>query len=367
MNGPPEKQELLAREKRLIRPVGIITLVAVAVFVASVIITSGAGDAPEQGDQSQLLEQYYEHSGQLMLGDVLGGIAFLLFSAPLYLLFNGARARADRVRRALVALAFIGPVLLGIQGPIQSVALKQAADDFHQELPALEAEQAKADAPAASDQAQAGDSGGAQQDQGGDGGGKAAGGEVTTTPTEQGAETTSTSTDTTSEDSSSDEGDDDAVEQGAEDAIKDNGTATFAQALLFPAVLGLVIGMVYISLWAMRTGLLTRFMGSLGMALGVALVLLPFAQLLLVLWFATIALMLLGRWPGGMPPAWEAGVAIPWLRPGDQQPGQDDTVEGEGREITPGAGPGAGEQAEDGPGPDGNGDGPPPRKRKRRR
>ena len=53
----------------------------------------------------------------------------------------------------------------------------------------------------------------------------------------------------------------------------------------------------------MRTGLLTRFWGSLGMALGaVSFIFFQFA----LLWFVYLALLLLGRVPGGRPPAWES-------------------------------------------------------------
>ena len=66
----------------------------------------------------------------------------------------------------------------------------------------------------------------------------------------------------------------------------------------------------------MRVGLLTRFWGSLGMALGVA------ALLLLVqftmIWFIYFGLLLLGRLPGGRPPAWAAGEAVPWPTPGEK-------------------------------------------------
>ena len=66
----------------------------------------------------------------------------------------------------------------------------------------------------------------------------------------------------------------------------------------------------------MRVGLLTRFWGSLGMALGVA------ALLLLVqftmIWFIYFGLLLLGRLPGGRPPAWAAGEADPLAHPGEK-------------------------------------------------
>ena len=72
--------------------------------------------------------------------------------------------------------------------------------------------------------------------------------------------------------------------------------------------------MVYTCLHAMRTGLLTRFWGSLGMALGaVSFIFFQFA----LLWFVYLGLLLLGRVPGGRPPAWESGEAIPG-RPGEK-------------------------------------------------
>ena len=52
------------------------------------------------------------------------------------------------------------------------------------------------------------------------------------------------------------------------------------------------------------------------MAVGIAalLGLTPFA----LLWFAYLGLLLLGRVPGGKPPAWDAGEAIAWPTPGEK-------------------------------------------------
>ena len=73
--------------------------------------------------------------------------------------------------------------------------------------------------------------------------------------------------------------------------------------------------MVYTCLHAMRTGLLTRFWGSLGMALGaVSFIFFQFA----LLWFVYLGLLLLGRVPGGRPPAWESGEAEPWPTPAEK-------------------------------------------------
>ena len=65
----------------------------------------------------------------------------------------------------------------------------------------------------------------------------------------------------------------------------------------------------------MRTGLLTRFWGSLGMALGAAsFIFFQFA----LLWFVYLGLLLLGWRSRRQPPAWAAGEAIPWPTPGEK-------------------------------------------------
>ena len=50
----------------------------------------------------------------------------------------------------------------------------------------------------------------------------------------------------------------------------DSGALKAAQGLLLPGLLGLIVSMAYMSLQALRAGLLTRFVGSLGVGLGVA-------------------------------------------------------------------------------------------------
>jgi hypothetical protein len=142
----------------------------------------------------------------------------------------------------------------------------------------------------------------------------------------------------------------------------DNGTVQISQALAVPALLGLVVMMVYVPLQSLRAGLLTRMAGSLGIALGAAALILPYAMIGVVLWIGYIGLLFVGRVPGGRPPAWAAGEAIPWPRPGEaptasgEQPSPD-AIEGSATEVASGepeAEPGGTERPER-------------RKRKRRR
>jgi hypothetical protein len=148
-----------------------------------------------------------------------------------------------------------------------------------------------------------------------------------------------------------------------------SGTVQTGALLRFPAILGLIVGLIYIPLWAMRTGLLTRFWATLGMALGASLILVPFGILGVVIWFAAIGLMLAGTWPGPRPPAWEAGEAIPWQRPGDDigspgGAGPSGTLEGSGREVSE---PPLPEDRHVEPGADEAGETPGQRRKKRKR
>ena len=71
---------------------------------------------------------------------------------------------------------------------------------------------------------------------------------------------------------------------------------------------------MFVSLNAMRVGLLTRFMGVLGIITGV-LQILPFGGPLPVVqcfWMLMLSILFLGRWPSGNPPAWRTGRAEPW-------------------------------------------------------
>jgi hypothetical protein len=79
------------------------------------------------------------------------------------------------------------------------------------------------------------------------------------------------------------------------------------------AALLLAVGVVLVALNAMRQGLLTRFMGYLGIFAGV-LVLFQITQIPIVqgYWLAALGYLFSGRWPTGLPPAWTSGRAEPW-------------------------------------------------------
>jgi hypothetical protein len=104
-----------------------------------------------------------------------------------------------------------------------------------------------------------------------------------------------------------------------DDLLEDESATGIAQGLGFAGTFGLVIAIVYVSLHAMRVGLLTRFWGTLGMALGVSILFLGILGL--IIYFFAMGLLIADRWPRGRPPAWEAGEAVPWPAPGQEPEG----------------------------------------------
>jgi hypothetical protein len=124
----------------------------------------------------------------------------------------------------------------------------------------------------------------------------------------------------------------------AEDLIRDQTTFGIAQGLSFAGVIGFVFGVIYTALWAMRTGLVTRFFGTLGMALGASVVLLAqaFSLLALMMWLVWLGAIFVDKVPRGRPPAWDAGEAVPWPKPGEEAPARSEdpeVVEGQATEL----------------------------------
>jgi hypothetical protein len=120
------------------------------------------------------------------------------------------------------------------------------------------------------------------------------------------------------------------------------GTANQVVAYLsLLAGLALVVGMIVVLLNALRTGLIPRWMGILGMFSGL-LILLPNVgatlQLIPAFWLVMMGILLAGRWMNGDPPAWEAGEARPW--PTRAQMQAERTAKSKGEAVPAAAGVG---------------------------
>jgi hypothetical protein len=144
----------------------------------------------------------------------------------------------------------------------------------------------------------------------------------------------------------------DHANNAASDALTHAPLQGLAAGFGIAGKLGFVIAMVYTALHSMRVGLLSRFWGSLGIALGgVSFIFFQFS----LLWFVYVAILLMKQ-PSGRSPAWAAGEAIPWPTPGEQA--AISMGGGDGDADHPGLPEG---EAEDMPS-----EGTPPRKRKQR-
>ncbi|HEY3435035.1 MAG TPA: hypothetical protein VGK41_05225 [Solirubrobacterales bacterium] len=258
------------------------TLAAVALIIASIFVSgvSGTGDA-------EVLRSVDANSGSALLSGLMRAVAFGLLAFPLVYLFRAARVRSDRVRTQLIGLVVAAPLFLGLSSGFQAVAQQEAADEFvaGEAKSTLTVKEAKEDCVEE------------KQDEGDD--------FLVDEYEPAKGESPLKACETRKRE-------DDA----ASNAQTEAALTPFATGLGIAGGLGFVVALFYCCLWAMRTGLLTRFWGSLGMALGVAALfgLLPFV----LLWFLYFGVLLLDRLPGGRPPAWAAGEAIPWPTPGEK-------------------------------------------------
>jgi MFS family permease len=100
--------------------------------------------------------------------------------------------------------------------------------------------------------------------------------------------------------------------QHAKDLVNGGSAAIFS--ILTPiGALTFALGMIMTNVNAIRAGLLSTFVGIIGVIGGILFVLpLGPPQLLLFFWLGSVGLTLLDRWPGGRGPAWAAGEAIKW-------------------------------------------------------
>jgi hypothetical protein len=101
----------------------------------------------------------------------------------------------------------------------------------------------------------------------------------------------------------------------AQNVINDQSLSGLTVGFGIAGTIGFAIAMAYTCFHAMRVGLLTRFWGSLGAALGVASILVLQYTLL---WIVYLGLLIGGWTPRGRPPAWAAGKAVPWPTPGEK-------------------------------------------------
>lgn len=85
------------------------------------------------------------------------------------------------------------------------------------------------------------------------------------------------------------------------------------QVMDYAGELALAVAFVLVSLQAMRAGLLTRFMGYLGIIAGIlVLFVITPVPIVQAYWLVGLGVLFSGRWPNGTPPAWQSGQVERW-------------------------------------------------------
>jgi hypothetical protein len=121
-------------------------------------------------------------------------------------------------------------------------------------------------------------------------------------------------------------------ERGDDRAREIGGSSPLLIGLDTAGRVGLAFLFVMLPLRARRVGLLSPFMGILGVIAGVLLLfpLTGISPVIQAFWLGALGLLFFGNWPGGRGPAWESGQAEPWPSaaqrrglvpmPGEEQP-----------------------------------------------
>jgi hypothetical protein len=109
------------------------------------------------------------------------------------------------------------------------------------------------------------------------------------------------------------------TEKRADELLTHRGTLPIFISIGGHIALG--FGMLLSSLNAMRVGLVTRFTGIIGIAVGAlnALPVFPGVAIIQIFWLGAVGAIFLGRWPGGRGEAWETGEAGIWLSASEQR------------------------------------------------
>ncbi|MDQ3992517.1 MAG: DUF4386 family protein, partial [Actinomycetota bacterium] len=252
--------EQLAWEARAGKPAAIVAFAAAVLGFAGYVLSQTIIASSDDGADG-FLKEVDERSSDFIAAGALQAASFLLLIAPLLYLFRASRHRRPELSPTAAVLLVLGALTLAVMTVVQQFKLLDIARDFFPfEIPD-DAGELRGDAYA------------------------------------------------------------EAVdpEEAAEERISDELGAV-VPGFIAGGTLALAFAVVMISVNSMRVGLLSRFMGVLGIGVGVMLVI-PFGvqPILQLFWLGAVAAILLDRWPGGRGPAWQTGEAIPWPGAAEQR------------------------------------------------
>jgi hypothetical protein len=260
------KEEQLQWERKWAPPTAISAFLAALLPIASTIWASSLlGTLPSKNSEDLFLQRVHDHASGYVGAGVVTAIGTIALAPVLVYLYQATAARRPQIPRIALILAIAAPLVAGGAGIARQAVLAHAADHY-----ALHPPPAKV--TAAEKEKLAGLKGKAYSDE-----------------VER------------------------LAAKPARDKLKSGSVTTVAYIGL---VANLLLGtaFVLIAMNAMRAGLLSRFMGILGVIVGAltAIPILGGAPVVQLFWLAAMAILFLNRWPQGRGPAWEEVEAIPW-------------------------------------------------------
>lgn len=269
----------LTWEKRFAPWAAGAALTAISLQVAGILIGAPANkDAPGRNDPlpiQQSLRNFHEHANALLASQLCQALASVFAAVVLFYLFRATRHRRKELPAPIQWVLVIGPVLF-LVAVVVSWSDSKAASDKYTAGGAPTQISVKTTKDQRKDAA-----------------------DFCKKRREENCEATR------------------ARKEAVAKKISDDNRSPIGAAAGFGGVLALGFAYIIISLNAMRAGLLSRFIGILGIIVG-ALTVLPLlpGPVVQIFWLGSLVVLFLGRWPGvGRGPAWETGQAEPWPVP----------------------------------------------------
>jgi hypothetical protein len=274
------KEEQLQWERRWAPWASGAAILAALLPIAATIYASSLLGKIESDREDLFLHKVHDHAGGYVASGVITALGTFLLVPVLVYLYRAIIARRPQIPRLALILAVAAPLIAGGVGVARQVVLADTANQFVStpEKPLTDTEKAKL--------------------------------QKITDPDEYEKQVAKLGP--TGE---------------AKDKLQSGSVATVAYVGL---VANLLLGtaFVLIAMHAMRAGLLSRFMGILGVIVGAltAVPLLGGAPVVQLFWLIAMGILFLDRWPQGRGPAWAAVEEIPWPSAQDRR----DAIAGDG-------------------------------------
>jgi hypothetical protein len=256
-------QEQLEWEQRSGRTAGIAAVAAGVLLLLGTFYPVLAGTRPDSVRAYATLIALHDRPAEVIIPTILQVLALPLAAYALVYLYRATKARRPETFRAAYVLAIVGPVVVAVALAVRGIALSDVA-----------AKAADSHIP-----------NGITNPAGGVG--DLLGAWV-------------------------------AGERRASDLTTGSGLYVATEILIYAGRLAYAFAFILLALNAMRAGLLSRFMGILGIIAGVLAFLLRGSPVE-SFWLIAVGVLFLDRWPGGRGPAWDTGEAGRWPTPADRQ------------------------------------------------